>query len=213
MRKDARRTSFEICSRERERRRADVIHCTRWDTLNRRYVFRPTIRCSVGQLISPFLSQARMPPSQPHMFRPRPHWIRCISPTRAPSSVPYPFAAFYLPYSIVIPALSIKHNIFNSIYILPALQLGKNLSNSNNHDGGAMLLSPTRPSQIHPHPVFGFSQTLPPPASSSFPSLLGVGSSSDTSCKATRIISSSAGSIHFAEIGRRVLECIWRYGR
>jgi hypothetical protein len=83
-----------------------------------------------------------VPPSQPHMFCPRPHSMRCILSTRAPSSLGYPFAAFCIPYFIAVPTLYIKHNIFNGTYILPALQFRKNLSNSNKYDGGIMLLSP-----------------------------------------------------------------------
>jgi len=43
----------------------DVIRCARWDTLNGRYVFHPSIRCSVGQLTSCFLSQAQRTVTQP----------------------------------------------------------------------------------------------------------------------------------------------------
>jgi len=55
-------TGFETCSREREW--WGVIRWAKWDTLNGRYVFHPSIRCSVGQLILPFLSQAQSTATQ-----------------------------------------------------------------------------------------------------------------------------------------------------
>ena len=44
------------CAFVNERGRVDDIHHAGWDTLNEWYVFHPSIRRSVGQLISPFLS-------------------------------------------------------------------------------------------------------------------------------------------------------------
>src|SRR6266446_137832 len=64
-----------------------------------------SIRCSVRQLISPFLSRApSSPPIQLYALCPRPHLIRCIPSTRTPSTMPYPFAVFYTPYFIFIPS-------------------------------------------------------------------------------------------------------------
>jgi hypothetical protein len=55
---------FEMRSRNRQGR-VDVMRYARWDALNRRYVFHPSIRCSVGQLISPFLSQTQIAATWP----------------------------------------------------------------------------------------------------------------------------------------------------
>jgi len=59
---DGKRATAALASKHalvNEKGRVDVIPCARWDTLNWWYVFHPSIPCSVGQLISPFLSQAR----------------------------------------------------------------------------------------------------------------------------------------------------------
>ena len=47
-----------------ERGGMDVIHRARWDTLNAWYVSHASIRCSVGQLISSFLSQMQITVTQ-----------------------------------------------------------------------------------------------------------------------------------------------------
>ncbi|KIM42507.1 hypothetical protein M413DRAFT_444245 [Hebeloma cylindrosporum] len=96
----------------------------------------------------------------------------------------------------------------NKGVFLPGLSIdGKtsnNNNNDNNYDGGSAHggTSPesTRPIKVHPHPVFALSHRLlayasPCPASSSSPSLLGVGASTNVSSKANRrLSSSSAGS-------------------
>ena len=76
----------------------------------RRGVCRPSVRCWPENRFCFFSHMRRVPPSQLCMFCPRPHSIRCISSTRAPSSLPYPFAAFYIPHCIFIAgAIRVRH--------------------------------------------------------------------------------------------------------
>jgi len=46
------------------------------------------------------------------MFGPHPPSIRCILSTRAPSTVPYVFVVFYVPYCIFIPGAIIPDFMF-----------------------------------------------------------------------------------------------------
>jgi hypothetical protein len=62
--KDDGRIGFETCSCEREwQDRCYALHEVGY--IQSAYVFYPSIRCSLGQLISPFLSQSRSTVTQP----------------------------------------------------------------------------------------------------------------------------------------------------
>ena len=167
------------------------------------------------------------------MFYPQSHLIRCIPSTRAPSSVPYPFAPCYIPYFIAISAFSIKHNIFNGIYILPALLrinkgvfagFGKHSNNSSNYDGGGTrLLSQnlsvrvryTRTQRSPSHRLLASCTRTPFVLVSSF----GVGSSSNNSSKGARRISTPFAVIEWQTLDFIVLATWvrsalgWRYRR
>jgi hypothetical protein len=166
----------------------------------------PSIRCSVGQLISPFLSQAQSTATQPtlHVLSSTTfdtlHTVNESSLERAVSLRSVLHTLFHLhPRTIYQTQYLQRH-----LYILTTLQLRikvsfrwirKNLNNSNNYDGGGtMLLSQNLPVRVkHTRTQRSPSHCLlanapPSPPSSSFPSLLGVGSSSNTSSKATRRI-------------------------
>jgi len=92
----------------------------------RRGICRPSVRCWPENRFCFFSHMRRVPPSQLYMFCPRPHSIRCISSTRAPSSLPYPFAAFYIPHCIFIAgAIRVRHtrtSIFPSIVFSQTLR-------------------------------------------------------------------------------------------
>jgi hypothetical protein len=119
--------------------------------------------------------------------------------------------------------LSTKHDIFNGIYNLKTLRLrinasfagiGKNLNNSDNYGGEGLSYHPsTYSSKSHTpapsvRPLILLIKAQPSPPSSSSLSLLGIRPSSNASSKATRRMSFSVGSIHFAAIGRHTLQFI-----
>jgi len=136
-------------------------------TLIRRYVFYPFIRYLVGQLCNFTLPLAAAYSHPANFVCSGIDHIRYAAyrQQELPRVYRIPSAPFYIPYFIAIPALSIKHNIFNGIYILPALQFSKNLSSSNNYDGrGTMLLSQNLPVRVAPSVLLPivFLQTLHP---------------------------------------------------
>jgi len=158
------------------------------------------------------------------MFCPRPHSMRCIPPTRAPSSMLCPFMAFYTPYFIFI-----HITIYQTWYIQWHLHF-KDPSSANkgvflwdsartynavNYDGGGLRYHPkiypsesdTPAPSIRPPIPLVKAQPSPP----SFPSfsLLGIRPSSNASSKATlRMSSFLIGSIQFSAIGRHTLQFI-----
>jgi hypothetical protein len=95
--------------------------CARSDT-NRRYIFHPSIRCLVGQLISPFLSQAPSTAIQPTLlFCPSTTFDMLHTVNESMCRIPSPHSTYPISSS---PALSIKDVTFNgTIYILTASQL------------------------------------------------------------------------------------------
>jgi hypothetical protein len=94
-------TGFEKCSRERERHGGCY-------TLREVGCFEFVVRISPIHLMFSWrtnfvlpLIGAVLPLNQLYMFCPR---IRWILSTRAPSTVPHPFTALYVPYCVFIPA-------------------------------------------------------------------------------------------------------------
>jgi hypothetical protein len=151
------------------------MHCAKWDVLNRRYIFPPSIRCSAGQLISPFFLQAQITATWPtsHVLSST-TFDTLHTANDSTCRIPFPHSAYRISSSS--PALSIEHITSNgTIYISTAFLLRiyegtffwirQNLNKSDNYDGGsAMLLSqnlPIRIRYIRTLPII-FSQTLHP---------------------------------------------------
>jgi len=127
------------------------------DALTRWYAFNPSIRCSVGQLISSFLSQARSAATRPivHVLSTtvfdRLHTINESSLDHAITAISYRIASSS-------PTLSINHDLFNGIYIFTALHLrikclfsglDKSFNSYSNYNSrGTMLPSQNLPIQV-----------------------------------------------------------------
>jgi hypothetical protein len=155
---------------------------------------------------------------QLYMFCLQRHSIHCTPSTKARSRCIVPLRSIHLYLIIPVLHIHLRNYLFRTRYLqrlnlhLPTLQqrtkvyfLGgislesknSSKSNDNNYDrrSGATIPDSTRPNRTHPHPVFALSHRLlayasPPLASSSSPSLLGVGASANASSKVNKRLSS-----------------------